>query len=192
MTRISTKRLIPFLIAMLSIGCSQDYEVKGVIYSGTVNLNRRIRQFTATSQDNKKDIILNMTGPQELTVYFNNKISHIDYEKAVIIFRSETEKSEWTVKKVRDGFELEDGTLLQYGDCRGWAICLLDDSTRLPILKGNYSLRRSRTIITLWISESEKHLELLGLMANGLLNRSRNAKEMNESLETILPQVWAY
>lgn len=192
MSEMTTKGLIPFLIAMLLVSCSQDYDVKGVAYSGEANLNSRIREFTATNTDNEKKIILNMTGPRELTVHFNNKISHIDYEKDVIIFRSETYKTEWTAKKVRGGFKLEDGTFLQYGDCRGWAICLLDDSTKLPILKGNYSLSGSNTKITLWISESEMHVELLGLMANGLFNRSRNMKEMNESLETLSPQVWTY
>lgn len=186
------KVLIPFLFAMIFSDCSQDYDTEGVVYSGKANLNTRLRQFTATNTDNEKDIILNMTGPRELTINFNNKISHIDYENNVIIFRSETDKSEWMAKKVKDGFELEDGTLLQYGNCRGWAICLLDGSTKLPILKGRYSLSGSSAKITLWISESEVHVELLGLMANGLFNRSRNAKELKESLETLSPQVWTY
>lgn len=183
------KKVIPFLLAMIFAGCSQDYDTKGVIYSGKVNLNTRIREFTATSTENEKDIILNMTGPRELTFKFNNKISHIDYEEDVIIFKAETDKSEWTAKKVRGGFELEDGTLLQYGNCRDWDICLLDGSTK-PILKGRYSLSGSWATITLWISDSERHVELLGLMANGLFNKSRNAKE--SSLETLSPQVWTY
>lgn len=186
------KEVISFLLATIFTGCSQDYDTKGAVYSGTVSLNTRIRQFTATSQGNKKDIILNMTGPRELTFNFNNEISHIDYEKDVIIVRSESDKSEWTAKKVRGGFELEDGTRLQYGNCRDWTICLLDDSTKLPILKGRYSLRGSSAKITLWISDSEMHVELLGLMANGLFNESRNVKEGNESFETLSPQVWTY
>ena len=59
------KEVISFLLAMIFTGCSQDYDTKGAVYSGTVSLNTRIRQFTATSQGNKKDIILNMTGPRE-------------------------------------------------------------------------------------------------------------------------------
>jgi len=106
------KGVIPLLLAMIFAGCSQEYDTKGVVYSGKVNLNGRIRQFTATNAD-EKDITLNMTGPRELTFNFNNKISHIDYENKVIIFRLETDHSEWTAKKVRGGFELEDGTLLQ-------------------------------------------------------------------------------
>ncbi len=184
------KRVIPLLLVMIFAGCSQEYDTKGVVYSGKVNLNGRIRQFTATNSDNKKDIILTMTGPRELTFNFNNKISHIDYEDEVIIFRLETDHSEWTAKKVRSGFELEDGTLLHYGNCRDWDICLLDGSTQLPILKGRYSLSGNGADITLWISDSEKHVELLGLMANGLFNRSRNAKEAE--LETLSPQVWTY
>ncbi|HEX5171947.1 MAG TPA: hypothetical protein VFW11_22365 [Cyclobacteriaceae bacterium] len=153
----------------------------------------RIRQFTATNADNKEDIILNMTGPHELTFNFNNNISHIDYEKTVIIFKSETDKGEWTAKKVKGGFEFEDGTRLQYGDCKGWDICLLDHRPQLPILKGGYSLKGDSAKITLWISDSEKHVELLGLMANGLFNRSRNAKKsIDSSLETLSPQVWTY
>lgn len=186
------KGVISFLLTIVFLSCSQDYDTKGLVYSGKANLNTRLRLFTATNADNENDIILNMTGPRELTFNFNNRISHIDYEKDVIIFRSETDQSEWTAKKVRGGFELNDGTLLQYGNCRGWAICLLDEGTKQPILKGGYSLRGSSAKITLWISDSEKHVELLGVMANGLINRSRNVKEMNESMETLSPQVWTY
>lgn len=186
------KGVAPFLLAIIFVSCSQDYDTKGVVYSGKVNLNTRLRQFTATNTE-EKNIILNMTGPRELTFNFNNKISHIDYEKDVIIFRSETDKSEWTAKKIRGGFELEDGTRLQYGDCRDWTICILDGNTKLPILKGRYSLSGSTAEIRLWISDSEKHVELLGLMANGLFNRSRNAKQMiDSSFETVSPQVWTY
>ena len=186
------KELIPFLLAMIVAGCSQEYDANGVVYSGQVNLNTRIRQFTATNTDNQKDIILNMTGQRELTFNFNNKISHIDYEKDIIIVRSETDRTEWSAKKVRGGFELEDGTRLRYGNCMDWTICLLDDSTKLPILKGRYSLGGSGATITLWISEGEKHVELLGLMANGLFNRSKNARQVDESFETLSPQVWTY
>lgn len=193
MSEMATRGLIPFLMTILFVSCSQEYDVKGVAYSGEANLNSRIREFTATNTGNEKKIILNMTGPHELTISFNNKISHIDYEEKVVIFRSETDKSEWTAKKVRGDFKLEDGTLLKYGNCRDWTICLLDDSTKLPILKGRYLLRGNSTEITLWISDSEKHVELLGLMANGLFNRSRNAKQsIDSSFETLSPQVWTY
>lgn len=184
------KGMTYFLLALIVAGCTQDYDTNGVVYSGKANLNNRIRQFTASTTENEKDIILNMTGQHELTFHFNSEISHIDYEKEVIIFRSETDHSEWTVRKVQNGFELEDGTLLQYGNCRGWIVCLIDESTKLPILKGSYTLSGSNAKITLWISDHQKHVELLGLMANGLLNRS---KKMNEaSFETVSPQVWTY
>lgn len=187
------KGAISFLLVILFAGCSQDSDTKGVIYSGKAKLNIRLREFIATHEEIEKDIILTMTGPRELTFNFNNKISHIDYEKDVIIFRSETDPSEWTAKKIKGGFELEDGTQLRYGDCMGWTMCLLDGSTQLPILKGKYSLSGNNTTITLWISDSEKHVELLGLMANGLFNKSRNAKEaIDSALETLSNQVWTY
>ena len=187
------KVAIPFLLAMIIAGCSQDADTKGVVYTGNADLKTQLRQFTATHADNEKDIILNMTGPRELTFHYNDKISYIDYEEDVIIFKSETNQSEWTAKKVKGGFELEDGTILQYGNCKGWAICLLDGNTQLPILKGDYLLKGSSAKITLWISESEKHVELLGLMANGLFNRSKNEKDsIDSSLETVSPQVWTY
>lgn len=187
------KGVIPFLLAIIFTCCSQNYDTKGVTYSGKAKLNIRLHEFVATNEEIEKDIMLNMTGPRELTFKFNNKISHIDYEKDVIIFRSETDKSEWTAKKVKGGFELEDGTLLRHGTCRGWTMCLLDDKTQLPILKGEYTLSGNSTKITLWISDSEKHVELLGLMANGLFNKSRNEKEaIDSSLETLSNQVWTY
>lgn len=186
-------KVIPFLLAIIALGCMQDSDTKGTIYSGDAKLNIRLREFIATNEEHKKDIILNMTGMRELTFNFDNKISHIDYEKDVIIFQSETDKSQWTAKKIKGGFELEDGTLLNYGNCRGWTMCLLDGNTELPILKGRYSLSGSNVKITLWISDSEKHVELLGLMANGLFNKSRNEKQAIESsLETLSPQVWTY
>lgn len=184
---------INFLLAMIFVGCSQDCDVKGVVYSGKANLKIGLSQFFATNAENEKDIILNMTGPHELTFNFNNKISHIDYEKDVIIFRSETDLPEWTAKKVRGGFELNDGTTIKYGNCKGWTICIMDDSTKLPILKGKYSLSGSSASISLWISDNEKHVELLGFLANGLVNRSRNAKqEIDFSFENVIPQVWTY
>lgn len=187
------KGIIPFLLAIIFAGCSQDSDTKGIIYSGNAKLNVRLREFIATNEENEKNIILNMTGLRELTFSFNNKISHIDYEKDVIIFRSETDKSEWTAKKVKDGFELEDGTLLRYGNCRGWTMCLVDGKTDLPILKGGYTLSGNNVKIMLWISDSEKHVELLGLMANGVFNKSRNKKQaIDSSLETLSPQVWTY
>jgi hypothetical protein len=71
-------------------------------------------------------------------------------------------------------------------------MCLLDGDEQ-PILKGRYTLRGNNTEITLWISESEKHVELLALMANGLFNRSRNERESIESsLGTLSSQVWAH
>jgi len=142
------KGVIPFLLAIIFTCCSQNYDTKGVTYSGKAKLNIRLHEFVATNEEIEKDIMLNMTGPRELTFKFNNKISHIDYEKDVIIFRSETDKSEWTAKKVKGGFELEDGTLLRYGNCRGWTMCLLDGNTQLPILKGEYTLSGNSTKIT--------------------------------------------
>jgi hypothetical protein len=54
-------------------------------------------------------------------------------------------------------------------------------------------LNGNTTKISLWISDSEMHVELLGFMANGLLNRSRNAKQkIDTSFETVIPQVWTY
>ncbi|MBK8291532.1 MAG: hypothetical protein IPK96_11955 [Flammeovirgaceae bacterium] len=184
---------IIFLLAIIFVGCSQEYDAKGIVYSGNANLKIGLSQFIATNAENENEIILNMTGPHELTFNFNNKISHIDYEKDVIIFKSETGLTEWTAKKVKGGFELNDGTIIQYGNCKGWTICIMDDSTKLPILKGKYSLNGNTTKISLWISDSEMHVELLGFMANGLLNRSRNAKQkIDTSFETVIPQVWTY
>jgi hypothetical protein len=72
-------------------------------------------------------------------------------------------------------------------------MCLLEESTQLPILKGAYSLSGNNVTIELWISEGEKHVELLGVMANGLFNKSRNEKEaIDSSLETLSNQVWTY
>lgn len=187
------KTIIPFLAVMIFAGCSQHTETKGVIYSGEANVNNRLRLFTATSPEVGKIIVLNMTGPRELTFHFNDKVSHLDYEKDVIIILSEAGEPEWKAKKVKGGFELEDGTVLQYDNCRDWTICLIDADTQQPVLKGRYALNGSRTMITLWISESEKHAELLGLVANGLFNRSKNEKLLIESaLETLSQQVWTY
>jgi hypothetical protein len=182
-----------FLLMVVFTGCSQDYDTKGVAYSGKANLNIRLKQFTANNTNNEKDIILTKTGPRELTFNFDAKISHIDYKEDVIIIRSETDKSEWTAKKVKGGFELGDGALLEYGDCTDWIICLLDSDTKTPILKGKYSLSGNKVHITLWISDSEKHVELLALVANGLFNKSRNRKQSIESsLGTLSSQVWTY
>lgn len=186
------KGIISVLLIMVFAGCAQEYDTKGVVYTGEADLSTQVHQFVATNQVDEKEINLTMTGPHELTFTFNTKISHIDFEEDVIIIKSETDRSEWTAKKVRGGFELEDGTRLQYGKCKDWAICLLD-SANLPILKGRYLLTSKHTEITLWISESEKHVELLGLMTNGLFNRSRNERESIESsLETLSTQVWTY
>jgi hypothetical protein len=187
------KSVVNFLLIIIFAGCSQHSDTKGVIYSGKAKLNIQLREFMATNEEDDKKIILTMTGSKELTINFNDTISHIDYEKDVIIFRSETDKSEWTAKKVKGGFELEDGTLLRYGNCQGWTICLLEESTQLPILKGAYSLSGNNVTIELWISEGEKHVELLGVMANGLFNKSRNEKAaIDSSLETLSNQVWTY
>jgi hypothetical protein len=183
-----------FCFLLLAIcGCTKEPGTEGIVYSGKANLNTQIREFTAVSEENEKSISLTMTGPHELTFTFDDKITHIDYEEDVIIFRSEPDKAEWAAKKVKGGFQLEDGTLLRYGNCRGWNICLLDSANKAPLLKGEYSLAGNSTKITLWISEGEEHVELLGLMANGLLNRSRDAKQVIEaSVETVSPQVWTY
>lgn len=180
------------LLMMVLAGCAQEYDTKGVVYTGVADLSIQVHQFIASNEVDDRKIDLTMTGPHELTFSFNNKISHIDFEEDVIIIKSETEKSAWTAKKVRGGFELEDGTRLQYGKCKGWTMCLLD-STNMPILKGRYLLTAKHTEITLWMADGEKHVELLGLMTNGLFNRSRNERESIESsLETLSTQVWTY
>ena len=187
------KGIISFLVVMVLAGCAQESDTTGVVYSGKANLSTPLHQFTAINDDSGKDIILTMTGPRELTFNINDSVSHIDYEEKLIIIRSETDQSEWTAKKVRGGFELEDGTSLEYENCQGWTICLLDGGTKLPLLKGKYTLHASSVEITLWISESEKHVELLGLMANALFNKSRYEKQSIESaLETLSSQVWTY
>lgn len=186
------KGVISLLLAMMFAGCSQDSDTGGAVYSGRVNLNTQIHQLTVTNEDTKKDIVLTRTGPRELTFSLNDRVSHLDYEEDIIIILSETDSSQWSAKRVKGGFELEDGTLLQYGDCRGWIICL-QDSDSVPILKGKYSLRGNGAQITLWISDREKHVELLGLMANALLNKSKNAKQsVDAALETLSPQVWTF
>jgi hypothetical protein len=186
------KGMITFLLAMIAAACSLESDTAGAVYSGKANLNTKLHQFIATNADTHKDVILTMTGPRELTFSLNDKLSHIDYEKDIIIIRSETDNSEWSAKWVKGGFELEDGTLLQYGNCRGWTICLQDDNN-VPILKGKYSLRGNGAEITLWISDREKHVELLGLMANALFNKSKNAKQsIDSALETLSTQVWTY
>jgi hypothetical protein len=187
------KILIPFLLAIVFAGCSQDSDTAGLVYSGKANLNERLHQFTAINEETQNDVILTMTGPRELTFNLNDKVSHIDYEEDVIIIRSETDSSEWTAKRGKGGFTLEDGTLLKYGNCGDWNICLLDGVTKLPILKGKYSSNGNIVKITLWISDSEKHVELLGLMANALFNKSKNAKQsIDSALETLSTQVWIY
>lgn len=182
-----------FFLLIISVACSREADTEGVVYSGNANLNTRLHEFTATNDETNKDIVLTMTGPRELTLSFNEKVSHIDYEDDVIIILSESYNQQWTVKKVKEGFELEDGSLLEFGSCGNWEMCLTNSKTKLPILKGKYAFSGSNVNITLWISESEQHVELLALMANGLFNRSRNAKESIESsLRTLSPQVWTY
>jgi hypothetical protein len=186
------QRVITLLAAIIFAGCSRDSDTAGVVYSGKANLNSKLHQFIATNEDTNKEVILTMTGPTQLTFSLNNELTHIDYEKDVIIIRSEADNSEWSAKRVKGGFELEDGTLLSYGNCPGWTICL-QDSDNVPILKGKYSLRGNGAQITLWISDSEKHVELLGLMANALLNKSKDAKQsVDSALETLSTQVWTY
>jgi hypothetical protein len=186
------KWLITLLLAMILASCSQDSEVAGTIYSGRANLNTPLHQFTAVNEGTEGDVILTMTGPHELTFNLNDKVSHIDFEKDMIIIRSETDSAEWSARKVKGGFELEDETFLQYGDCRGWAICLLDEGS-IPILKGKYSLQGHGAEISLWISDRERHVELLGLMANALLNKSRDEKQsVDAALETLSSQVWTF
>ena len=180
-------------LAVIVTGCWQDSDNSGALYSGKASLTTRFHQFVASNADTRKDVILTMTGPHELTFSLNNKLSHLDYEKDIVIIRSETDKSEWSAKKVKNGFELEDGKLLEYGNCRDWAICLQDSDTREPILKGKYSLRGNSVEITLWISNRENHVELLGLMANALFNKSRNEKlSIDAALGTLSSQVWTY
>lgn len=188
------KAAITLLAGMLLASCSQKSETTGgTVYSGTTSLNKRFHQFVASSAATRKDVILTMTGRRELTFSFNDKISHLDYEEEVIIISSETDSLEWSAKKVKDGFELADGTVLEYNRCRGWAICLQAKDTREHILKGKYSLRGNGVEITLWISDSESHAELLGIMANALFNRSRNEKlSIDVALETLSSQVWTY
>jgi hypothetical protein len=186
------KGVITLLLAMAIASCSPDSDTGGTVYSGRVNLNTRLKQFTATNEDTKEDIVLTMTGPHELTFSLDDKISHLDYEKDIIIIRSEADNSEWSAKKVKRGYELEDGTTLKLDDCPGWTICL-HDSGSVPILKGKYSLQGNGVEVTLWISDHEKHVELLGLMANALLNKSRDAKQSTDAaLETLSSQVWTY
>lgn len=185
---------ILLLVSIIFVSCSPDAEeTTGVVYEGKANLNKKLHEFTAVNKDTEKSITLTMTGPRELTFNLNDNISRIDYETDVIIVRSETDASEWTAKKVKDGFELEDGTTLELGDCQDWNMCIFDGETKEPILKGKYSLSGSRVSITLWISESERHAELLGLMTNALFNKSRNAHQSIQSaLETLSVQVWTY
>jgi hypothetical protein len=185
--------LVHFILSTILVGCAQDSQTAGVVYAGRANLNAKLHQFTAVNAETEKSVTLTKTGPRELTFNLNDKISHIDYETDVIIVRSEIDSSAWTATRVRGGFQLEDGTKLKYGDCKGWGICVMDSGTEEPILKGKYTLSGNSVAITLWISESEKHVELLGLMANALFNKSINAKQSNESaLETLSSQVWTY
>jgi hypothetical protein len=188
----SMKSVSILLIAVFFAGCAQDSDGEGSVYSGKAALNAKLHQFIATNEDTNKEVILTMTGPSELSFSFNDKLSHIDYEKDVIIIRSDADTSEWSARRVRGGFELEDGTRLGYGKCQGWAICL-QDGDNIPILKGKYSLQGNGAEITLWISDREKHVELLGLMANALLNKSRNTKQsVDSALETLSSQVWTF
>jgi len=187
------KEVIVLFLAVIVAGCNQDSDTGGTVYSGKAALNTRFHQFVASNADTGKDVVLTMTGPHELNFSLNGKLSHLDYEKDIIIIKSEADSTEWSARKVKKGFELGDGTLLEYGDCQGWAICLVDSETKEPILKGKYSLRANSVEITLWISDGENHVELLGLMANALFNKSRNVKlSIDAALETLSSQVWAY
>lgn len=184
---------IVLFLATVWQGCSSDSDGSGTVYTGSASLNTRLHEFVASNPDTKKDVSLTMTGPHELTFRFQDKLSHLDYEDEIIFIRSETDSSEWSAKKVRGGFELEDGTLLEYASCQGWTICLQDKETKQSILKGKYALRGNNVEITLWISDSENHVELLGLMANALFNKSRNADaSIDAALETLSSQVWTY
>jgi len=185
--------VILFILSIVFVCCSQDPQTAGLVYTGRANLKVKLHQFTAVAEDSGKSIILTMTGPRELTFNINDKVSHINYETDEIVIRPEENSPEWTVKKVEEGFQLEDGSSLDFGNCKGWTMCLFDRQTGEPILKGRYLLNGDRVALTLWISESEKHVELLGLMANALFNRSRNAHQSIQSaLETLSAQVWTY
>lgn len=160
-------------------------------YSGRVSLRTRLDEFIATNEEGK-EIKLTKSGPHELIFSFGNVISHLDYEDDVIIIR-ESNNVEWTAKSIKNGFELDDGSILEYENCKGWELCLVDSKTREPMLKGSYSLSGSNVRISLWIAQEEKHKELLGLMANGLINKSRGVKQSNDSsLKTIAAPVWAH
>lgn len=190
---MAMRLIIPLLLSIVFIGCSGESDINGLTYTGRANLNIKLHQFTAVNDQSEKSIILTMTGPRELTFNINGKVGHINYENDEIVVRPAGDLPEWTVKKVKEGFELEGGGVLEFGSCKGWTMCLLDRETKEPVLKGKYLLSGDRVAITLWISESEKHAELLGLMANALFNKSRNAHQSIQSaLETLSAQVWTY
>jgi len=185
--------IIPFVLSIMCVCCSRDPQTAGVVYTGKANLNIKLHQFTAINDVSGRSIVLTMTGPRELTFNMNDNVSHIDYETDEIIVRSGRDSLEWTVRRVKGGFQLEDGSKLEFGNCKGWTMCLFDSGTEEPVLKGKYLLSGNRVAITLWISESERHAELLGLMANALFNKSRNAHQSIQSaLETLSAQVWTY
>lgn len=161
-------------------------------YTGEVSAKKRLDEFTAVNK-NGKAVLLTKTGPHELSFTYNDTTSYLDYENDLIIIRSADRVDQWTVRNVRNGFALEDGSELRYTKCAGWELCLEDPGTGVTLLKGAYSMSGNNVRITLWISPEEKHIELLGLMANGLINRSLGAKESGDSsLKTIAAPVWSH
>ncbi len=161
-------------------------------YSGQVSAKKRLDEFTAVNNDGKT-IQLTKSGPHELSFTFNDTISYLDYENDVIIIQNADRTDQWTARSIKNGFALEDGTTLNYAQCRGWELCLEDPKTGVTLLKGAYSLSGNDVRITLWISPEEKHIELLGLMANGLINRSLGAKESGDSsLKIIAAPIWSH
>lgn len=149
-------------------------------------------EFTATNNEGKS-VLLTKSGPHELTFNYDNKVSYLDYENDVIIISDGERQKSWTARSVKDGFELEGGEVLRYARCDGWELCLEDPKTGTALLKGAYSLSGNNVRITLWISPDERHIELLGLMANGLINKSLGAKESaDSSLKTIAAPVWTH
>jgi hypothetical protein len=59
---------IIFLLAIIFVGCSQDYDAKGIVYSGNANLKIGLSQFIATNAENENEIILNMTGATRIDI----------------------------------------------------------------------------------------------------------------------------
>lgn len=177
-------------IGVIALAC--DAPEDEFTYSGRVSARKRLDEFTATNNAGKT-IVLTKTGPHELSFHYNERLHYLDYEDEVIIIRDSVHRDVWTARSIKDGFALEDGTELKYARCKGWELCLKDAATGTELLKGAYSLSGNHVRITLWISPEERHIELLGLMANGLINRSLGARESaDSSLKTIAAPVWTH